>query len=88
MRKDLKIPVSDELESQCYANLQVAQCDYIKQQEVVLKWQAELRIALGMLQQAKFDLKNEFERFCIDKYKTVLPVTENEFVAVENISFN
>lgn len=62
-----------ELEELCEANLKEAQRELVKQQEIVLKYQAQVKVALEMYNRDKNLLEEEFEHFCHEKFGTLLP---------------
>lgn len=74
MKLQKNIHVNDNnLESVCKTNLVQAEQKVVEQQETVLKYQTELHLCTQGLQDAKKKIKNEFDNFCTEKFKLILP---------------
>lgn len=82
LRQDLEHEIKEESFNDCNENYVLAEKALIEAKEVVLKMQTELRLALDGLQRAKLELNQEFERFCLDKYKMRLPNLKLENITV------
>ncbi|KAL3269511.1 hypothetical protein HHI36_008577 [Cryptolaemus montrouzieri] len=81
--------VKSELEIKCHENINQAEQKVIKQQEIVLNLQAELKLLLAMRQQQRDEVKAEFEEFCKEKYNLPTPNLDdiNETVFENEVPF-
>lgn len=81
-------PTATEIEYKCMQRLVEAEMIVTKQQETVLKYQTDFKIAVENHQRAGKTLNDEFDRFCMDKFKTLIPPIGEEMVLTETIYEN
>lgn len=61
-----------EIENLLFTYLEDVKRKTIEQQEVVLKHQTDLKIMMEMHQNEKQSLRDEFDKYCLQKYGTLL----------------
>lgn len=79
--------VITDLEKQCQENLSNAQNDVVDQQEKLLKCQTELKVAMDQCKNLKKDTQDDFEKFCLEMFQTVVPKLEPSLAQV-NATFS
>lgn len=68
--------VITDLEKQCRDNLDNAQKEVLDQQEKLLTCQAELKIAINQCKSLEKSIQDNFEKFCLETFQTVVPKLE------------
>lgn len=66
-----------QLEELCEENLKEAEQELTMQQEIVLKYQTELKITLETYNRERKSLNEEFDQYCREKFGTLLPELNN-----------
>lgn len=66
-------PIASDIANKCLEKIVEIEVMVMRQQEIVLKHQTDLTIAVENHNRAKKDLADEFDRFCMDKFKTLIP---------------
>ncbi|KAJ8928469.1 hypothetical protein NQ314_018974 [Rhamnusium bicolor] len=69
----------------CQDNLNSAKIDLTEQQEVVLKWQSELKICLNNRREIKSLLTENFDDYCKEKFKLPIPSLCEEETLIQEI---
>lgn len=79
MQKDLLTDSSlSDIESCCKQKVLEAEIMLVKQQENVLKNQTDLKVAMVNYERSKKILSEEFDKFCLAKFKTLIPELAEE----------
>lgn len=73
------------MEKSCERCLKEAEQHMAEQQEIVLKNQTDLKIALDTYHDEKKTLYEEFDKFCLQKFGTLIPDLERQAELVVNI---
>lgn len=66
-------PAATQIEYMCLQKVVEGEVMVTKQQETVLKYQTDLKIAVENHNRAKKSLNDEYDRFCMEKFKTLIP---------------
>lgn len=74
--------VITDLEKQCQDNFNNAQNDVVDQQEKLLKYQTELKVAIDQCKNLRKDIQDDFNKFCLEIFETVVPKLEPSLAQV------
>lgn len=74
MQKEFLVdPIASDTEYTAMQKVMETEMMIVKQEETVLKYQTDLKLALENYYRSKKCLSDEFDKFCMEKFKTLVP---------------
>lgn len=68
--------ITSDMEIICLENLESIHKELLNQQELVLKMQSELKIAINTYQNSKQNITDKFQQYCKDTFDIIVPTLD------------